>query len=68
MGKGEESLTGAQTDVATLTVGKDMRSRSLGQRRDADIPHTTIAEEKSTVRKVKGITARSRKGKEGIMM
>ncbi len=54
--------------MAALTVGKDMRSRSLGQRRDADIPHTTIAEEKSTVRRVRVTTAGSRKRKEGTMM
>ena len=80
MGKGEESLTGAQTDMAVCTVGADMRSgspsqrrdadmrsRSPSQRRDADIPHTTIAEGRSTVRKVRGTTAGNRKGKEGTM-
>ncbi len=61
-------LTGVQTDEAALTVNEDMRSRNLGPRRDADIPHANITEERNSVRKVRGMTAGSRKGKESTMM
>ena len=67
MEKGEGSLTGVQTDEATLTVGKDMRSGNPSQRKGADIPHATIAGERNTVRKVRDMTAESRKEKESTM-
>ena len=68
MEKGEGSLTGVQTGEAALAVGEDMRSKNPGPRRGTDIPHAIITGERNTVRRVRDMTAESRKGKESTMM
>ena len=68
MEKGGGSLTGVQTGKATFAVGEDMRSKNPSPRRGTDIPHAIIAGERNTVRRVRNMTAESRKGKESTMM
>ena len=51
---------------ATFAVGEGMRSKNPSPRKDADIPHATIAGEKNTVRRVRNMTAGGRKEKGSI--
>ena len=66
--KGEGSLTRVQMGEATLAAGEDTRSENPGPRKDADIPHAIIAVERNTVRRVRNMTAGSRKEKGSTMM
>ncbi len=42
---------------AALAVGEDTRSKNPDPRKDADIPHTIIAGERNTARRVTNMTA-----------
>ncbi len=68
MGKGEGSLTEAQTGEAICTAGEGMRNKGPDPRKDVGTPHAATRGERNTVKRVRNTNTGDRKERGSTMM